>query len=458
MEKVNRITEIFRKAIIGLICGILLQSAFLSDADAASISLISDEETEQFLARQLKPVFRAAGIPFNRNNIFIVNDDSLNAFVGDGNNMFVHTGTLMRADDENEIAGVLAHEAGHIMGGHILRQKIKLQNMQQISLASLLAAGATAAATGRADAAIAIMMGTQSSMLNAMLAYQVEEERSADESAVKLLKETGQSPAGMRNFMKKIDRQNRLNGITENPYFRTHPVTAERIGFLNNAVRQSAYPAPAQPSDEFLRIKAKLTAFLDEPRKVLQKYPLSDKSTAARYAQSIAVFRMLKIDQSLKILNELIAEEPENPYFHELKGQIFMETGRIKPARAEYQKALSLLPNSALFQINLAQAVLEDNPNRGELKHTAEILTKSLLQQPDTYGWLLLSRAYGGLNDVANSNYAAAEYSLRIGAVEIARRQANAALEANPSPQLKLKIDDLLNRIGEEKKDDNSDY
>ncbi len=452
MEKINRITGFFRKTVIGLICSVLLQSAFLSDASAASISLISDEETEQFLARQLRPVFKAADIPFNRNNIYIVNDDSLNAFVGDGNNMFVHTGTLMKANDENEIAGVLAHETGHIMGGHILRQKIKLQNMQQISLASMLAAGAAAAATGRADAAIAIMMGTQSSMLNAMLAYQVEEERSADESAVKLLQKTEQSPAGMRNFMKKIDRQNRLNGIAENPYFRTHPVTAERISFLNNAVRQSPFPAPAQPSNEFLRIKAKLSAFMEEPRKVLQKYPPSDKSTPARYAQAIVFFRMLKLNQSLKILNELIAEEPENPYFHELKGQIFMETGKIKPARTEYQKALSLLPNSALFQINLAQAVLEDNPNRNELEHTAEILNKSLLQRPDTYGWLLLSRAYGGLNDAANSNYAAAEYSLRIGAAETARRQANTALTANPSPQLRLKIDDLLNRIGEEDK------
>ena len=452
MEKINRITGFFRKTVIGLICSVLLQSAFLSDASAASISLISDEETEQFLARQLRPVFKAADIPFNRNNIYIVNDDSLNAFVGDGNNMFVHTGTLMKANDENEIAGVLAHETGHIMGGHILRQKIKLQNMQQISLASMLAAGAAAAATGRADAAIAIMMGTQSSMLNAMLAYQVEEERSADESAVKLLQKTEQSPAGMRNFMKKIDRQNRLNGIAENPYFRTHPVTAERISFLNNAVRQSPFPAPAQPSNEFLRIKAKLSAFMEEPRKVLQKYPPSDKSTPARYAQAIVFFRMLKLNQSLKILNELIAEEPENPYFHELKGQIFMETGKIKPARTEYQKALSLLPNSALFQINLAQAVLEDNPNRNELEHTAEILNKSLLQRPDTYGWRLLSRAYGGLNDAANSNYAAAEYSLRIGAAETARRQANTALTANPSPQLRLKIDDLLNRIGEEDK------
>lgn len=452
MEKINRITGFFCKTVTGLICSVLLQSAFLSDASAASISLISDEETEQFLARQLRPVFKAADIPFNRNNIYIVNDDSLNAFVGDGNNMFVHTGTLMKANDENEIAGVLAHETGHIMGGHILRQKIKLQNMQQISLASMLAAGAAAAATGRADAAIAIMMGTQSSMLNAMLAYQVEEERSADESAVKLLQKTEQSPAGMRNFMKKIDRQNRLNGIAENPYFRTHPVTAERISFLNNAVRQSPFPAPAHPGNEFLRIKAKLSAFMEEPRKVLQKYPPSDKSIPARYAQAIVFFKMLKLNQSLKILNELIAEEPENPYFHELKGQIFMETGKIKPARIEYQKALSLLPNSALFQINLAQAVLEDTPNRDELEHTAEILNKSLLQRPDTYGWLLLSRAYGGLNDTANSNYAAAEYSLRIGAAETARRQANTALTANPSPQLQLKIDDLLNRIGEEDK------
>ncbi len=314
MEKINRITGFFRKTVTGLICSVLLQSAFLSDASAASISLISDEETEQFLARQLRPVFKAADIPFNRNNIYIVNDDSLNAFVGDGNNMFVHTGTLMKANDENEIAGVLAHETGHIMGGHILRQKIKLQNMQQISLASMLAAGAAAAATGRADAAIAIMMGTQSSMLNAMLAYQVEEERSADESAVKLLQKTEQSPAGMRNFMKKIDRQNRLNGIAENPYFRTHPVTAERISFLNNAARQSPFPAPAQPSNEFLRIKAKLSAFMEEPRKVLQKYPPSDKSTPARYAQAIVFFRMLKLNQSLKILNELIAEEPGAEY------------------------------------------------------------------------------------------------------------------------------------------------
>lgn len=450
MEKINRITGIFYKAIKGLICSFILLSAFLPCAQAAQkISLISDEETEQFLAKILRPLFKAADIPFNSNHIYIVNDSSLNAFVGDGNNMFVNTGTIMKADNENEITGVLAHETGHIMGGHILRQKIKLQNMQQASLASLLAAGAAAAATGRADAAIAIVMGTQSSMINSMLAYQVEEERGADEAAVKLTEQIKQSPAGMRDFMKKIARQNRLSGISENPYFRTHPVTSERIGFLNNAAKNSSYPAPAQPSETFLRIKAKLIAFMENPEKVLQKYPLRDKSVAARYAQSIALFRMLQINQALKILNGLIAEEPNNPYFHELKGQIYMETGKIKPARAEYQKALHLLPNSALFQINLAQAVLEDNPSQAELKKTAAILNKSLLLQPDTYGWLLLARTYGGLNDKANSNYASAEYSLRVGAYDVAERQAQTALKANPSPQLSLKINDLLNRLAE---------
>lgn len=450
MEKINRLTRNFSKAIQRLICSILLLSAFLPYAHAEErISLISDEETEQFLAHTLRPIFKAAGIPFNRNNIFIVNDDSLNAFVGDGNNMFVNTGTIIKAKNQNEIAGVLAHETGHIQGGHILRQKIKLQNLQQVSLASLLAAGVGAVATGRADVAIAIALGSQSSMLSSLLAYQVEEERSADEAAVTLLAKVKQNPAGMRDFMKKISRQNRLSGIEENPYFRTHPVTSERISFLDNAVKQSPYPVDLIPSDEFLRIQAKLIAFMRDPVKTLRRYPLSDSSIPARYAQSIAYFKMLQIDKSLEILNQLIAAEPDNPFFRELKGQIYMETGKVKQAKTEYKKALELLPNSAIFEINLAHATLEDNPSRQDLQNTVNILNKSLLKSPDTYGWLLLARAYGGLNDMANSNYAAAEYSLRTGNFKIARQQTEQALKTNPSPQLRLKINDLVSRLDE---------
>lgn len=184
---------------------VFLLSAFLTSASARaeSIRLVTDEETELFLAEILQPIYKAAGIRFYRNSVFIVEDNSLNAFVGDGNNMFVHTGTIMNADNYNQLSGVLAHETGHIQGGHILRQKMKLQGLQQASLASLVAAGVLGAVTGRADVGMAILMGTSSSAIYNMTAYQVQEERSADEAAVQLLAKTRQSPAGMRDFMKK---------------------------------------------------------------------------------------------------------------------------------------------------------------------------------------------------------------------------------------------------------------
>ena len=148
------------------------------------MTIISDEETELYLQDLLKPIFKSAGIPFNRNKIFIVQDNSLNAFVGDGNNLFIHSGTLLAAKTDDELRGVLAHEAGHILGGHIIRYKLRLQEMQNVGLASMVLAGALGAASGRGDVAAAIALGSQSSLINQSLAYQVQEERSADRKSV----------------------------------------------------------------------------------------------------------------------------------------------------------------------------------------------------------------------------------------------------------------------------------
>ena len=163
---------------IYLICFLGLCAAFLPKAaHSQEISLISDTETENYLAQVIKPLFKAAGVNFNSNNIFIVNDTSLNAFVSDGNYMFVNTGTLLNIDDTNELAGILAHETGHILGGHIVRQKLKMEKMQYAMLGSMLAAGAAAVSTGRGDAAMAVILGSQSSALNSMLNYQVRTQR-----------------------------------------------------------------------------------------------------------------------------------------------------------------------------------------------------------------------------------------------------------------------------------------
>ncbi len=434
-----------------LAAGIFLLSAFLLPVktEAQTIKLISDEETELFLADILQPIYKAAHIPFKRNNIYIVEDDSLNAFVADGNNMFVNTGTLMKADNYNQISGVLAHETGHIQGGHILRQKLKSQSLQQASLASLIAAGVLGAVTGRPDVGIAVIMGTQSSAFYNMTAYQVQEERSADEAAVQLLNKTNQPATGLRDFMKKIQQQNLLSGIEENPYFRTHPMSSERISFLSKAAEKQPFDLDIKKEARFKLIQAKLRGFLDKPENTFRRYPEGNNSAAARYARSIAYFKILNIPEALKNINSLIAEDPNNPFFHELKAQIYIETGKIKEARREYEKAYSLLPNSALFQINLAQALLEDNPSPRDADKIISLLNKSLVQKPDSMAWLFLSRAYGLKNDMAYSNYAAAEYSLRIGALDTAERQVKEAEKASSSRQLKLKLQDLSSRIKE---------
>ena len=449
MEKINqKLTGSKKNTVSRLIIGFWLILAFLPLRDAlGQMSIISDEETEQYLAKVIRPIFQTAGIPFNRNKIYIFNDNSLNAFVGDGNNLFIHTGTLLKADNTDQISGVLAHETGHILGGHILRQKIKNQSMQEASLASLVLAGAAAAASGRGDVAVAVMLGSQSSLLSNYMAYRVEEERSADDAAVKLLYKRQTSPQGLLQFMKKIQKQNALNGIEERDYFRTHPVTSERVRFLEQAVKQSPYHQDHSLDSEFQRIKAKLYGFLQEPAQTFKRYPLSDTSIAARYAQAIAYFKQLNFGKALRMIDALSAEEPDNPYFYELKAQIYMEQGNLKAAKEAYGKVLKLRPDAALLQVDWAQAALAVSPSPAELKNIIAVLNRSLQQRPSAMGWLLLSQAYDQNGQTAYAEYAAAEYSLRIGAADIAKRQAENAQRKNPPSALRLKLDDLLRRI-----------
>lgn len=449
MEKINQgITPFCDWKIKKLITGVILVLAFFTcrNVYAQNISLISDEETEQLLGKITAPLYKAAGVKFNRNEIYIVDDPTLNAFVADGNNLFIHTGTIINADSPNELAGVIAHETGHIAGGHILRQKLKNREMQEVTLASAILAGTAAAVSGRSDAAMAVLLGSQSSAISHYTKYRTEEERSADDAAISLLDKTQQSPEGMLTFMKRISKQNTLNGIQETPYFRTHPVTTERITFFEQAVKESPFRDDQKLQENFNRVKAKLYAYLNQPAVTLKKYPLKDKSITARYAQSIAYFKQLNLDQALKIINSLIKDEPQNPFFHELKAQVYLETGQIKQAKEEYQKAYKLLPDSYLMQISLAQAILEDNPTPAEVNEAVNLLSKALIKRPAGFSWLLLSRAYGLQGNQAAANYAAAEYSLRIGATDTARRQALEAKNKKPNPKLALKIEDLLSR------------
>lgn len=448
MEKTyQRLVSIFYVFVKGLISGIFLLSAFLPyNAFGREIKLISDEETEQFLAEIITPLYKAAGIPFYRNNIFIVEDNSLNAFVSDGNRMFVHTGTIVKSDTVEELSGVLAHETGHIMGGHIIRQKLKAQDMYQVSMISAILAGAAAAVSGSGDAAMAVMLGGQSSLINHFTHYRTEEERSADEAAIKLLNATKQSPLGILNFMKKIKQDNLLSGREESPYFRTHPVTNERIAFFENALTNSPYEL-TKDDNYFARVKAKIKAYLQKPEQTFREYPLSRNDIPALYAQAIAYMKQLDFKNALSKIDTLIQNDKANPFFYELKGQIYLETGKIKQAKQNFAKAYQLLPTSHLMQINYAHAILEDNSPQNEVKSAINLLEKALIYDQSSSSWMLLAKAYGMVGNMAKATYASAEYSFRIGNIDVAERQLETAKKYKPNAQLKLKIDDLTHRI-----------
>lgn len=422
-------------------------------ANAEGLTLISDAETQNYLAKIVKPLFNAAGVRFDVNNIFIVDDNSLNAFVSDGNYLFVHTGTIIQAENTNELAGILAHETGHILGGHIVRLKLKLEKMQYVMLGSVLAAGAAAVSTGRGDAAIAVILGSQSSALNSVMHYQVQEERSADESALNLLNKTHQSANGLLNFMKKIKKQNALSGVEENSYFRTHPMTNERISHFEEACKKNHFASKSPYDNEFLLVKAKLSAFLSDKNKVNRMYPVSNKTAAARYARSIIASKEGHIAQALGLINGLIDEEPDNPYFHELKGQFLFESGKVKESVASYRKALDLLPNNYLLQISLAHSLLESGENKQNVQKATELLQKSLISVKSPFAWQLLAQAYDSKGQKAAAHYATAEFNYATGNTSAALKQIEYAEKAGASGSLKLKINDLKQKIKDDEED-----
>jgi predicted Zn-dependent protease len=415
---------------------------------ANAISIISDEETESYLEDILTPIYKSANIPFKRENIHIIKDDSLNAFVGDKNHMFVHTGTLLKASNTNEIEGVLAHETGHILGGHILRLKIKIKDIQKASLASLVAAAGAAAVSGRGDTAIAIVLGAQSSAINAMSSYQITEERAADETAVSLLSNQNKSIQGLKNFMEKIRAENRLQGIEETPYFRTHPITTERISFFNDKLKNEKNPSNNQNLDKRLkRIQAKLFAYLSPTQKVLNKYPLTDTSIEATIAHAIFYMRQKNLNASNKYIDKLLSIEPENPYFWEIKAQNLFENNAPKESIKAYKKALDLKPTSNLYKISYAEAILRSSPTRKDLLPLIQLLEHANRNQTEPIAFHLLGEVYAKLGDENTSNYFVAEYNSAIGNQELARKQLAKALKNELPSHIKLRAQDLEQKL-----------
>ncbi|MEQ8965174.1 MAG: M48 family metalloprotease [Azospirillaceae bacterium] len=412
--------------------------AVLREAEAQSrrFSFIRDAEIERVIAGWGAPIARAAGLNPSAIDYYLVNDRALNAFVAGGQNIFLFTGALSRAEDYSEVVGILAHEMGHIAGGHLVRGQDQLEQARRTALLTTLLGVATALASGNAGAGAAVITGGQGYAQRDFLSFTRSMESAADQAAVSFLDRAGLSSAGLLDFLKRLEDQELVPASSQVEYVRTHPLTRDRIDFLERQVARSPYSDANPPADwpeQFRRIQAKLIGFL-EPQLALRDYPEGVDTIAGRYGRAIALYRRGDFAAAQAMMEDLLAVEPDNPYFHELEAQMLLETGKAAEARPHYSRAVELAPEEPLLLTALAQTEIEAGGPQDLASAIEHLTTATRLPRGDTsLAWRLLATAYGRTGDLGMAAVALAEEALAKGDEETARAQAQRALDQLPA-------------------------
>lgn len=421
-------------AIASLVLG-LAPMAFASGEPG--LARIRDAEIEAYLREWASPVWQAAGLDPQQVQIVLVNDTQINAFVAGGLNIFIYAGLLIQSDNANQVIGVMAHETGHIAGGHLARmgEAIEKAEIMQI-LGLVLGAAAIVASGGRGEAGLAGMGAGASMAERNFLSFSRTQERSADQAGVNFLERSGQSARGLFEFMKKLQGQEFLSAQRQDPYLRTHPLTQDRVDFIEHFLETSKYAnAPPRPGtvEQHARMRGKLIGFLWPLARVFQHYKNNDASVEARYARSVAYHRESKDQEAFKLIDSLLAERPNDPFFNELKAQFFFEAGKVRESVAPYQKANALYPHNPLLETELAQAMVETGDPRYETEALANLNDAVTIEQEDPLTWRTLAIIYGRQGDQGRTALALAEEAYAEGRYVDARGQARRAQKLLPA-------------------------
>lgn len=448
------------RALVDILAGLsavalALIPAVQAPAQAQGIGLIRDAEVESTIRAYGAPLFSAAGLSPQSVRIVIVNDRALNAFVAGGQNLFINTGLIMRAAHAGQVIGVIAHETGHIAGGHLARTQDALRNASVTSILSMVLGAAAAVATGKPEAGVAVIQGGQQIAERNLLTYSRTQESAADQAGLAFLESTGQSARGLLEFMEILSQEELLVAARQSPYIRSHPLTRDRIDATRQALARSRFadtPVPEDIQRMHRRIRAKLQGFIDPPATTLANMRADDPSIEARYARAVAYYRVPDLARALPLIDGLIAEHPDDPYFHELKGQMLFENGRPVEARAPYELAVRLLPDAPLLRVSLAQVQLEiDDPALQPLAYAH--LTEALRAEPDNaQAWRLLAVVHGREGRIGEAALALAEQAMTQNRLRDARAQAERAKKLLPadSPSwlraqdIRLEVDEKL--------------
>ncbi len=447
-------TSARKKALPLLAAGCIAFAEPAAEAQQQHQTIIRDTEIEALLRDYAKPIFAAAGFGSRDVEIVIVDDNDFNAFVASGHRMVIYTGTLLQAKTPNEVIGVIAHETGHLAGGHLEKLHNEIARAQAIGRVVGLLGVAGMAAGAAAGSSTTARMGSAATTMGStvavrtLLSYRREQEYAADRAAVTFLNATHQSAKGMVTTFERFADQMLLSARYADPYAQSHPMPRDRLDQLETSARKSPYwDVTDSPALQFRHdmMRAKIAGYSEAPNAVARQYPSSDKSLPAQYARAIVAYRTGSTLDAVKAAEALIAQIPDDPYFHELKGQILFEAGKAREAIAPLRKAVALAPDAGLIRIMLGGAELSSGDPK-LLQSAVADLTVGLKDEPlAAVGYRYLGMAYQQENRVPEAELATAQGLLIGGAIDDAKNFARRAQAkfATGSPGW-LKADDII--------------
>ena len=390
-------------------------------AMAQSGDLIRDTEIERLMHSYEDPILKVAGIDPASIKMYLLDDPSINAAAtyspdpAEGTVIVVNAGTFLELSTPNQMIGVLAHETGHIAGGHLSRDR-DVMSKAMIPMLIGMAVGIAAMIVGGGQAGMAAMGLGQQAAQSQFNQFSRAQEGTADRMGQKFLLETHQSGRGMLEVFQKFAKEEAHYKI--DPMYLDHPLSRERIDMLQQLVDGSPYKDIKDSPEaihRFQLVQAKLAGYLDNVDTVLQRYPPSDQSEPAQYARAMAYFRKPDMAKALNEANNLVKEEPKNPYFWEVLGQIYVEMAQPMKGIGPYQRSVDLAPDAPLLRIALGAAqIATENP---ALTQPALANLKIALQQENnnTFGWYEAAQAYSDAGNQPMADLATAERFYSVG-------------------------------------------
>jgi len=431
----STLSRFMRMLMLALTLTLGLATARPAAAQEQGPSILRDTETEALFDEVAKPLVQAAKLDPKSVKVVLLNDQEINAFVAGSQNVYVNSGLITSADNVNQLQAVVAHELGHVAGGHAIRMGEGAKEATGITLATMVL-GAIAIAAGAGDAGMGLMMMGQQAAMNRFLAFTRAQETSADLAGVDYLSKAGISGRGSLEFFKKLQNQEyRLAIYAKDSYDRTHPLSSERISMLENLYKKDpAWDRKPDPALEakFQRVKAKLLGFINQ-RQAINKYPETDQTVPAHYARAYAYHLSAYPEKALYEADALLKTNPHDPYFLELKGQILLEGGKPAEAVAPLREATERSGGAPLIASMLGHALIstEDRKNYAEAKNILKSAVSTDNQNP--FAWYQLGMIYDREGDTPRAALATAERNNLEGNPKLALASAEMAMRGIPS-------------------------